>query len=149
MERHCQRAVFQFKILAKPKRVRREPPAIMDAQPAAVVNPLEIDDNTEPKENKNHETDNPKQENQSQETYNPEEHAKKVDDSDSDSSSSSTSSNNSIKSEDIKKMLKDTEPETYTWTAEWSDAWNNMRCTLNDGYSNPQRRLSPTKSSRL
>ncbi|CAE7706170.1 unnamed protein product [Symbiodinium necroappetens] len=129
-----------FKILAKPKRVRRETPAIMDAQPAAVVNPLEIDVDTEPKENKNHETDSPKEENQNQETNNPGEHAKRADDSDADSSSSSTSSNNSIKSEDMKKILKDTEPETYTWTAEWSDAWNNMLCTLADGYSNPKRR---------
>ena len=126
-----------FKILAKPKRVRKEPPAIMDAQPAAVVNPRGIDDNTEPKESKNHETYNPQE---NHDTNNPGEHPTKADDSDSDSSSSSTSSNNSIKSEDMKKMLKDTEPETYTWTTEWGDAWNSMLRTLNHGYSNPKRR---------
>ena len=112
----------------------------MDAQPAAVVNPLEIDDNTEPKENQNPETDNPEEENQNRETNNPAEHTTNADDSDSDSSTSSTSSNNSIKSEDMQKMLKDTEPETYTWTTEWGDAWNSVLRTLNDGYSNPKRR---------
>ena len=77
-------------------------------------NPLAIDDNTaaagEPKENKTGETDNPG------------EHATKADDSDSDSSSSSASSSCSIKSEDMKKMLKDMEPESHTRTTERGDA---------------------------
>eukprot|EP00439_Symbiodinium_sp_Y106_P077102 s1406_g16.t1 len=141
LERHRERAVLQdsCKTEACSQRATCNS-AIMDAQPAAVVNPLEIDDNTEPKENQNPETDNPEEENQNRETNNPAEHTTNADDSDSDSSTSSTSSNNSIKSEDMKKMLKDTEPETYTWTTEWGDAWNSVLRTLNDGYSNPKRR---------
>ncbi|CAE7239339.1 unnamed protein product, partial [Symbiodinium sp. CCMP2592] len=101
-----------FKILAKRKRVRKEPPAIIDAPPTAVMNPPEIVDNTEPKENQNPETDN------LEEDQNHEQQSRG----------------------DMRKMLKDTESETYTWTAEWGDAWNSMLRTLDDGYDNPKRR---------
>ncbi|OLP78067.1 hypothetical protein AK812_SmicGene41801 [Symbiodinium microadriaticum] len=134
---------YLLKMLAKPKRVRKEKPAIMDAQPAAIVddvdkndNPLKIDDNAagEPKEDANHEANN----DGNRETDNAEKNATKADDSDSDSSSSSASS--SIDEEAMDKMLKDTEPETYTWTTEWGDAWNSMLRTLDNGWSNPKRR---------
>ena len=146
---------YLLKMLAKPKRVRKEQPAIMDAQPAAIVddvdkndNPLKIDDNAagepkedanhdaagEPKEDANHEANN----DGNRETDNAEKNATKADDSDSDSSSSSASS--SIDEEAMDKMLKGTEPETYTWTTEWGDAWNSMLRTLDNGWSNPKRR---------
>ena len=108
-----------LKMLSKPKRARKEQPAIMDAQTEAVVNdmdkkdalgkkdnPPKIDDNTaagEPKDHANHKTDN----GMNHEKDNPEKHATGTDDSDSDSSSSSTSS--STDEEDMKKMLKDSE----------------------------------------